>query len=97
MKKTFRYLLLLGALTGFASCLDEVPYGTYSNETFYNTEADAVQSGQTLVGLRLLMSYLPAAGCALASLLLVFYPLTDRRMKHIAGKLSIRRKTEDHE
>ena len=41
MKKTFRYLLLLGALTGFASCLDEVPYGTYSNETFYNTEADA--------------------------------------------------------
>ena len=63
----------------------------------YNTEADAVQSGQTLFGLRLLMSYLPAAGCALASLLLVFYPLTDRRMKHIAGKLSIRRKTEDHE
>ena len=45
MKKTFRYLLLLGALTGFTSCLDEVPYGTYSNETFYNTEADAVQSG----------------------------------------------------
>ena len=34
MKKTFRYLLLLGALTGFASCLDEVPYGTYSNDTF---------------------------------------------------------------
>ena len=33
----------------------------------------------------------------LASLLLVFYPLTDRRMKHIAGELSIRRKTEDHE
>lgn len=63
----------------------------------YNTEADAVQSGQTLFGLRLLMSYLPAAGCALASLLLVFYPLTDRRMKHIAGELSIRRKTEDHE
>ena len=56
-----------------------------------------MQSGQTLFGLRLLMSYLPAAGCALASLLLVFYPLTDRRMKHIAGKLSIRRKTEDHE
>ena len=41
MKKTFRYLLLLGALPGFASCLAEVPYGTYSNETFYNTEADA--------------------------------------------------------
>lgn len=32
---------MLGTLAGLSSCLDEVPYGTYSNQTFYNTEADA--------------------------------------------------------
>ncbi|WP_298034795.1 RagB/SusD family nutrient uptake outer membrane protein [uncultured Alistipes sp.] len=41
MKRIFLYFALLGALAGLGSCLDEVPYGTYSNQTFYNTEADA--------------------------------------------------------
>lgn len=41
MKKLFFSVMLLGAVTGLSSCLDEVPYGTYSNHTFYNTEADA--------------------------------------------------------
>lgn len=41
MKNIFRNLLLLGTMLGTVSCLDEIPYGTYSNETFYNTEADA--------------------------------------------------------
>ena len=31
-------LLLSSAMT---SCLEETPYGTYSNKTFYKTEADA--------------------------------------------------------
>lgn len=41
MKRIFLYFALLGTLAGMSSCLDEVPYGTYSNQTFYNTEADA--------------------------------------------------------
>lgn len=41
MKRIFNYFLLLGVLVSMSSCLDEVPYGTYSNKTFYNTEADA--------------------------------------------------------
>lgn len=41
MKSIYGYFLLLGVLAGATSCLDEVPYGTYSNKTFYKTEADA--------------------------------------------------------
>lgn len=41
MKRIFGYFLLLGVFAGTSSCLDEVPYGTYSNKTFYKTEADA--------------------------------------------------------
>lgn len=41
MKQIFLYFAMLGTLAGLSSCLDEVPYGTYSNQTFYNTEADA--------------------------------------------------------
>lgn len=41
MKRIFHCILLLAAAAGLGSCLDEVPYGTYSNKTFYKTEADA--------------------------------------------------------
>ena len=41
MKQIFLFFAMLGTLAGLSSCLDEVPYGTYSNQTFYNTEADA--------------------------------------------------------
>lgn len=35
MKQIFLYFAMLGTLAGLSSCLDEVPYGTYSNQTFY--------------------------------------------------------------
>ena len=34
MKQIFLYFAMLGTLAGLSSCLDEVPYGTYSNQTF---------------------------------------------------------------
>lgn len=34
-------ILICTALLSFNSCLDETPYGTYSNQTFYKTAADA--------------------------------------------------------
>lgn len=39
--RLFNISLILAALLSFSSCLDETPYGTYSNQTFYKTVADA--------------------------------------------------------
>ena len=39
--RVFNISLILAALLSFSSCLDETPYGTYSNQTFYKTVADA--------------------------------------------------------
>ncbi len=56
----------------------------------YNTEAGAVQTPEALNGLKLLMSWIPAAVAALAVLVVSFYPLTRSRMeaiqKELAGK-----------
>ena len=42
MKKILKNIAILaGALLLCTSCLEETPYGTYSNKTFYKTEADA--------------------------------------------------------
>lgn len=42
MKKILKNITILaGALLLCTSCLEETPYGTYSNKTFYKTEADA--------------------------------------------------------
>lgn len=55
MKQIFLYFAMLGTLAGLSSCLDEVPYGTYSNQTFYNTEADAESA--LMYAYRLLVPY----------------------------------------
>lgn len=54
----------------------------------YDTSADALQNGEALIGLRMLMSWLPAAGCALAAGLVALYPLGEVRMREIGEKLS---------
>lgn len=54
----------------------------------YDTSAAAVQNGEALIGLRMLMSWLPAAGCALAAGLVALYPLSDARVREIGEKLS---------
>lgn len=41
MKTIYKFLALGIAFMSFGSCLDETPYGTYSNKTYYQTEADA--------------------------------------------------------
>ncbi|WP_418993010.1 MFS transporter [Alistipes sp.] len=60
----------------------------------YDTTAGAAQNGQAILGLRMLMSWLPAAGCALAAVLVVLYPLGERRMREIGEKLALRRAVE---
>lgn len=54
----------------------------------------AVQSVEAIAGVRLMMSWLPAAGCLVAAAAVLCYPLGEKRMHRIAGELARRRETE---
>jgi GPH family glycoside/pentoside/hexuronide:cation symporter len=60
----------------------------------YNTGANAVQVGSALTGLNLMMSWIPAIGCAIAAVAVVFYPLSEKKMKGIVSELNIKRNQE---
>ncbi len=60
----------------------------------YDTSAQAAQSGEAIVGLRMLMSWIPAAGCGAAILLVALYPLGEKRVAAIAGQLALRRSSK---
>ena len=53
--------------------------------------ANAEQSPETLRGIRLMMSYIPAAASALATLAALFYPLDEPTMKTIERDLAARK------
>ncbi len=57
----------------------------------YDTGSDAVQQVEALDGLRMLMSWIPAAGCALAALIVLLYPLGEKRLEEISSLLAERR------
>ncbi len=58
----------------------------------YDTQGGAFQTPEALTGLRMLMSWIPAAACMLAALAVACYPLTERRMEPIARELEHRRR-----
>ena len=57
----------------------------------YDTTAGAVQTETAITGLRILMSWIPAAVAALAILVVWFYPLTKQKMAAVQADLSARR------
>lgn len=57
----------------------------------YNTVAGAVQTETAILGLRILMSWIPALVAALAILVVWFYPLTKRKMASVQAELSVKR------
>jgi len=56
----------------------------------YNPEL-AKQSMETIFGERMMISLLPAVCCVIAFFGMMFYPLTDKRVKEIAEELEIKR------
>lgn len=60
----------------------------------YDTSASAVQNGEAIFGLRMLMSWIPAAACGLAILIIALYPLNEKRIAEIGQKLALKRKTD---
>jgi GPH family glycoside/pentoside/hexuronide:cation symporter len=57
----------------------------------FGYQAEIQQSAETLHGLRLLVSFVPAVGSVLAAVLPLFYSLDDKRMKEIGSELEQRR------
>ena len=57
----------------------------------YNTAAGAVQTPEAIQGLKILMSWIPAAVAALAVLIVFFYPLTRKYMDAIQDELALKR------
>ncbi|MDR3188797.1 MAG: MFS transporter [Prevotellaceae bacterium] len=50
-------------------------------------QMSAVQPDSAIFGVRLMLSWLPAISCVLAVLGMMFYPLSEKRVKEIAGVL----------
>lgn len=63
----------------------------------YNTIAGAVQTETAILGLRILMSWVPALVAALSILVVWFYPLTKKRMSAVQAELATIRSAESPE
>ena len=53
----------------------------------FNTDEGAVQTADAIEGIRLLMSWIPAAVAGISAFFIFIYPLTTKRMKEIGEKL----------
>ncbi|HMA76316.1 MAG TPA: MFS transporter, partial [Candidatus Krumholzibacteriaceae bacterium] len=61
----------------------------------FNFQPNVAQSAQTLTGIRLMMSYIPAAGTVIATIAALFYELDDKTMKRIEKELADRKEDEE--
>ena len=57
----------------------------------YSTAEGAVQTEDAILGLRILMSWIPAIVAALAILVVWFYPLTKKKMETVQVELAEKR------
>jgi GPH family glycoside/pentoside/hexuronide:cation symporter len=57
----------------------------------YNTMAGAIQTETAILGLRILMSWIPAAVAALSIVVVWFYPLTKTKMEAVQVELAAKR------
>lgn len=57
----------------------------------YDTAAGAIQTDQAVLGLKYLMSWIPAAVAALAIVVVIFYPLDRKKMDGIQKELAVKR------
>ena len=54
-------------------------------------QANAVQSAETLQGIRMFLSLLPAVGAFLSLVFIYFYPLSEQKMRQITHELEEKR------
>lgn len=59
---------------------------------YFGFQANMVQSAETIQGIKMFLSFLPAVGTVLSVLFIAFYPLNENRMKNITHELDAKRK-----
>lgn len=59
---------------------------------FFGFEANAIQSVETIHGIKMFLSWLPAVGTVLSILFISLYPLSEERMCEITNQLNAKRK-----
>ncbi len=62
--------------------------------SYYGYEANKEQTPETIEGIKSLISWIPALGAVLATVAMLVYPLSEKRMKEIVADLEARRKAE---
>lgn len=60
----------------------------------FGYKPNAEQSLETINGLKLMISWIPAIGAVLATIAMLVYPLSEQRMKEIVAELEVRRGKE---
>jgi GPH family glycoside/pentoside/hexuronide:cation symporter len=63
---------------------------------YFGFQANAVQSGEAIHGIKMFLSFLPAVGTALSIIFISMYPLSETKMKYITVELDKKRK-DGHE
>ena len=53
----------------------------------FGFQANAVQNADTIQGIRMFLSLLPAVGTTLSVIFIFFYPLTERKMQEVTSEL----------
>jgi GPH family glycoside/pentoside/hexuronide:cation symporter len=62
---------------------------------YYGFQANQVQSAETLNGIKMFMSILPAAGTLLSVVFISMYPLSEKKMEKIVSQLEVRRSHQE--
>lgn len=61
---------------------------------YYGFEANAIQTANSLFGIQLMMSILPAAGAALSAAAMLIYPLSETKLNAIVADLTAKRSSK---
>ncbi|MNT52383.1 Inner membrane symporter YihP [compost metagenome] len=62
---------------------------------FYGFEANVAQTEEARTGIRLMLSFIPAAGAVLSAIFIIFYKLSDAFMIKVSDELEERRLKEN--
>ncbi|MDD2551596.1 MAG: MFS transporter [Dysgonamonadaceae bacterium] len=62
---------------------------------YYGFQANQAQSLETLNGIKMFMSILPAVGTALSVIFISMYPLSEKKMEAIVSQLEVRRNLQE--
>lgn len=64
---------------------------------YFGFKANVIQSDTAIIGIKMMLSFLPAIGTVLSIVFIAFYPLNEHKVKDITSKLAQKRAQTDKE